>query len=107
MEVDAHQRLRPKAIVGVKLLDLLLDVRSADQRERADKSLVIVHQRLIEIENVHSRDPLATNINRERGQNRSLYRGRRSVSAAGEEGQRPTLGMDLQTASNVFSGRSD
>jgi hypothetical protein len=55
--INADQRLRPEAIAGVKLLDLLLDVRSADQRERAGKPLVIVHQRLIEIENVHSLGP--------------------------------------------------
>src|SRR5262245_53153584 len=59
--MDAAQRLRPDPIFSVKLLDLLPDVRSADQSERAGKSLVIVHQRLIKVKNVHLRDPLATN----------------------------------------------
>jgi hypothetical protein len=53
--IDADKRFWPEAVAGVKLLALLLDVRSADQRERAGKPLVIVHQCLIEIENVHFR----------------------------------------------------
>lgn len=31
--IDADQRLRPEPVVGVKLLDLLLDVGGADQGE--------------------------------------------------------------------------
>jgi hypothetical protein len=47
--IDADQRLRPEAVAGVKLLDLLLDVGRADQGERTSKSLVIVHEGLVEL----------------------------------------------------------
>src|SRR5262249_10531770 len=55
--IDADKRLRPELIACVDGVDLLVDIRRADLRERAGELLVIAHQGLIEFENVHANPP--------------------------------------------------
>jgi hypothetical protein len=54
--INAHERFGPEPITRMDLFDLLADVRRPYQRERTGKPLVIAHQRMIEIKDVHA-DP--------------------------------------------------
>jgi len=54
VRIDADERLRPEPIACVDLLDLRPDVRRSDLGERARKALVIVHERSIKVEYIHS-----------------------------------------------------
>ena len=57
--IDADYRLWPETVAGVKFPDLRLDVGRSDLRERTGKTLVVAHERLIQVEDVHGNQTLS------------------------------------------------